>query len=148
MKTPLSDTIGAPSHRSGRSDPRTGLSVATQSRHTSYAHTGLEDQFLPALRQLLPSVLFDRLPETYVDRLAVERGEASTFPFFDLATAELKAAVPKAPESLRIRVTRERLRRLLATDIDIQVSLRVGVPFWAFFLSFGIGLAWLACCMK
>ncbi|OHE97099.1 FAD binding domain-containing protein [Colletotrichum orchidophilum] len=75
---------------------------------------------LPALRSLLPDNLVARLPEAYVDRAAVERGEASAFPFFDLSTAELKGASPRAPESLRIRVTRERLRRLVATDIDIQ----------------------------
>ncbi|KAK3312333.1 FAD binding domain-containing protein [Apodospora peruviana] len=76
---------------------------------------------LPALRSLLPDELIDRLPETYVDLEAVERGEASTFSFFDLSTGELKGASPKAPESQRIRVTREKLRRLLATGIiDIQ----------------------------
>lgn len=78
---------------------------------------------LPALRTLLSDDLVRRLPETYVDRVAVEGGEVSTFPFYDLTTGELKAATPKAPESQRIRVTRERLRRLLATDIDIQVRL-------------------------
>ncbi|KAK0377455.1 FAD binding domain-containing protein [Colletotrichum limetticola] len=78
---------------------------------------------LPALRSLLPDDLVARLPEAYVDQAAVARGEASAFPFFDLSTAELKGASPRAPESLRIRVTRERLRRLVATDIDIQVCL-------------------------
>ncbi|KAK2038393.1 FAD binding domain-containing protein [Colletotrichum somersetense] len=75
---------------------------------------------LPALRSLLPEDLVARLPEAYVDRAAVARGEASAFPFFDLSTGELKGASPRAPESLRIRVTRERLRRLVATDVDIQ----------------------------
>ncbi|OHW99499.1 FAD binding domain-containing protein [Colletotrichum incanum] len=77
---------------------------------------------LPALRSLLPDDLVARLPEAYVDRAAVARGEASAFPFFDLSTGELKGASPRAPESLRIRVTRERLRRLVATDINIQCS--------------------------
>ena len=81
---------------------------------------------LPALRFLLPKELVDRLPETYVDQEAVERGETSTFPFFDLATGELKGASPKAPESQRIRVTREKFRQLLATGIEIHVSLDVG----------------------
>ncbi|KAK2026422.1 FAD binding domain-containing protein [Colletotrichum zoysiae] len=75
---------------------------------------------LPALRSLLPEDLVARLPEAYVDRAAVARGEASAFPFFDLSTGELKGASPRAPENLRIRVTRERLRRLVATDVDIQ----------------------------
>ncbi|GJD03604.1 FAD binding domain-containing protein [Colletotrichum higginsianum] len=78
---------------------------------------------LPALRSLLPEDLVARLPDAYVDRAAVARGEASAFPFFDLSTGELKGAGPRAPESLRIRVTRERLRRLLATGVDIQVLL-------------------------
>jgi hypothetical protein len=76
---------------------------------------------LPALRQLLPKELFVELPNTYVDRAAVERGESSTFPFYDLSTGELRSQSPKAVESQRIRVTRERLRNLLATDIDIKV---------------------------
>jgi 2-polyprenyl-6-methoxyphenol hydroxylase-like FAD-dependent oxidoreductase len=75
---------------------------------------------LPALRALLPEDLVQRLPEAYVDRVAVEQGRASTFPFFDLSTGELKAKTPTASESQRIRVTRDRLRRLLATGLDIQ----------------------------
>lgn len=79
---------------------------------------------LPALRSLLPDELVKRLPEAYVDRAAVEKGQVSTFPFFDLSTGELKASTPPAPESGRIRVNRDRFRRLLATDIDIQVRGR------------------------
>ncbi|WYZ44685.1 hypothetical protein EsH8_VIII_000001 [Colletotrichum jinshuiense] len=75
---------------------------------------------LPALRSLLPEDLVARLPDAYVDRAAVARGEASAFPFFDLSTGELKGTSPREPENLRIRVTRERLRRLLATDVDIE----------------------------
>ncbi|KAK4224216.1 FAD/NAD(P)-binding domain-containing protein [Podospora fimiseda] len=76
---------------------------------------------LPAIRSLLPEDLFLRLPEAYVDRVAVQvEGRASTFPFFDLSTGELKAATPKAAEGERIRVTRDKFRRLLATGLDIQ----------------------------
>ncbi|KAK3301754.1 uncharacterized protein B0T15DRAFT_322591 [Chaetomium strumarium] len=75
---------------------------------------------LPALRSLLPDDLVRRLPEAYVDRVAVEEGRPSTFPFYDLSTGELKAKTPTATESQRIRVTRDRLRQLLATDLDIQ----------------------------
>jgi 2-polyprenyl-6-methoxyphenol hydroxylase-like FAD-dependent oxidoreductase len=75
---------------------------------------------LPALQSLLPPDLFARLPESYVDQAAVERGDVSRFPFFDLRTGELKASTPKAPASERMRVTRGRLRRLLATDIDVR----------------------------
>jgi len=76
---------------------------------------------LPALRQLLPDELLRRIPETYVDRASVEEGRASTFPFFNLSTSELKAATPPAPESQRIRMARDRFRELIATGIDIQV---------------------------
>jgi 2-polyprenyl-6-methoxyphenol hydroxylase-like FAD-dependent oxidoreductase len=77
---------------------------------------------LPALRELLPADLISRLPDTYVDRAAVERNEDSTFPFFDLSTGERKGAVPRAGENERIRVSREKLRQLLATGIDIKVT--------------------------
>ncbi|KAF4445786.1 hypothetical protein F53441_10535 [Fusarium austroafricanum] len=75
---------------------------------------------LPALKALLPKHLFERLPEAYVDREAVVEGLSSTFPFFNLSTGELVASVPKAPESQRIRVTRQKLRALLATGINIE----------------------------
>lgn len=78
---------------------------------------------LPALRSLLPDHLAERLPEAYVDRAAVARGASSGFPFFDLSTGELKAKTPKASESQRIRVAREGLRKLLGTDINIEVCL-------------------------
>ncbi|KAL8365331.1 hypothetical protein RB595_004235 [Gaeumannomyces hyphopodioides] len=76
---------------------------------------------LPQLRALLPDELVRRLPEAYVDRAAVvDRGCYSSFPFYDLSTGELRAATPGAPESKRIRVSRERFRALLATGIDVQ----------------------------
>ncbi|KAF4982459.1 hypothetical protein FZEAL_1913 [Fusarium zealandicum] len=75
---------------------------------------------LPALRSLLPDHLVQRLPEAYVDRSAVAAGASSTFPFFDLSSGELKAATPRAPESDRIRVSRQGLRNLLTTSIDIE----------------------------
>ena len=77
---------------------------------------------LPALRRLLPEDLVHRPPETYVERDAVERGQSSSFPFFDLDTGELKATTPTTPESQRIRVSRDKFRRMLTTGIDIQVS--------------------------
>ena len=81
---------------------------------------------LPALRSLLPSELVDNIPDTYVNRLAVEAGVSSTFPFYDLSTGQLKASTPKATEAQRIRVTRERLRQLLGTGINVQVG--DGIP--------------------
>ncbi|KAM0283164.1 hypothetical protein ACHAQH_002646 [Verticillium albo-atrum] len=77
---------------------------------------------LSAIRALLPHSLVERLPETYVDREAVARGETSRFPLYDLATAKLEAATPPATEAQRIRVTRERLRQLIAEDIPIEWS--------------------------
>ncbi|KAH7087742.1 hypothetical protein FB567DRAFT_442142 [Paraphoma chrysanthemicola] len=75
---------------------------------------------LPALQDLLPDDLLKRLPDTYVDRASVERGNSSTFPFFDLSTGDLKWSSPKAPKNQRVRVTRERLRGLLSTGIDVK----------------------------
>uniref|UniRef100_A0A8H7KBM4 FAD-binding domain-containing protein n=1 Tax=Bionectria ochroleuca TaxID=29856 RepID=A0A8H7KBM4_BIOOC len=75
---------------------------------------------LPALRSLLPEDLVLRLPETYVDRASVQAGAISTFPFLDLSTGDRKFQTPKAPESQRIRVTRQKLRALLAKGINIE----------------------------
>jgi cation diffusion facilitator CzcD-associated flavoprotein CzcO len=76
---------------------------------------------LPALRALLPEDLVQRLPGAYVDQDAVAAGLCSRFPFYDLSTGQLRAETPRAPESHRIRVTREKLRRLLATGIQVEV---------------------------
>ncbi|KFA76996.1 hypothetical protein S40288_08590, partial [Stachybotrys chartarum IBT 40288] len=75
---------------------------------------------LPALRALLPEPLVHRIPGAYVDQAAVAAGLCSRFPFYDLSTGQLKAETPRAPESQRIRVTREKLRRLLATGIQVE----------------------------
>ncbi|KAH8129020.1 FAD/NAD(P)-binding domain-containing protein [Trichoderma asperelloides] len=76
---------------------------------------------LAALQSLLPAGLAERIcDESSVDRWADRRGEASRFPFFNLESGELKTQTPGAVKSARIRVTRERLRRLLAEGIDIE----------------------------
>lgn len=80
---------------------------------------------LPAVRELLAPELHARLGDTFVDRRGVEAGLTSRFPFYDLSTGERKAATPEVPHAQRIRVTRERLRRLLATGIDIEVRKAV-----------------------
>jgi len=49
---------------------------------------------LPALRELLPEDLLARLRDAYVDRVGVEQGESSRFPFYDLSTGELKGVGP------------------------------------------------------
>lgn len=79
---------------------------------------------LAALQSLLPAGLAERIcDESSVDRWADRRGELSRFPFFNLESGELKAQTPGAVKSARVRVTRERLRRLLAEGIDIEVRL-------------------------
>lgn len=77
---------------------------------------------LPALRTLLPEGLYGRLPETNIDQSALAEGKESRFPFYDLATGEMRASTPQVPGSPRIRVTRQKLRQLLATGVDIKVS--------------------------
>lgn len=83
---------------------------------------------LTALQSLLPSGLAERVcDESSVDRWADRRGELSRFPFFDLDSGELKAQTPGAVKSARVRVTRQRLRKLLAEGIEIEVSSTSGV---------------------
>lgn len=77
---------------------------------------------LDALRSLLPEELVQRLPETYVDRKAVEDGRTGTFPFYDLSTGESKASVPEVGEKSRVRVERRRLRELLGVGVEVKVS--------------------------
>ncbi|CCC13924.1 hypothetical protein SMACR_08433 [Sordaria macrospora] len=75
---------------------------------------------LAALRYLLPEELVQRLPETYVDRKAIEAGRTGTFPFYDLSTGELKASVPEVGENSRVRVERRRLRELLGVGVEVK----------------------------
>ena len=72
---------------------------------------------LPHFRSLVPEDILRRLPETYVNRDAVEAGEKGTFTFFDLSTGEAKW---KVPATERIRVSRDRLRALMLTGLDIE----------------------------
>ena len=74
---------------------------------------------LDTLLSLLPQDVINRLPETYVDPVAVAAGEKGTFPFFDLRNGERRWQLT-SPN--RIRVGRERLRRLLMEGIDVKVS--------------------------
>ena len=74
---------------------------------------------LDTLLSLLPQNIIDRLPETYVDSVAVAVGEKGNFPFFDLRSGEHRWQLT-SPN--RIRVGRERLRRLLMEGIDVKVS--------------------------
>ena len=74
---------------------------------------------LDTLLFLLPQNIIDRLPETYVDSVAVAVGKKGAFPFFDLRSGERRWQLT-SPN--RIRVGRERLRRLLMEGIDVKVS--------------------------
>ena len=74
---------------------------------------------LDTFLSLLPQSLIDRLPETYVDPVAVEKGEKANFLFFDLRSGESRWQVPAAK---RMRVSRERLRTLMMEDIEIKVG--------------------------
>lgn len=80
---------------------------------------------LPVLRELLPDDLgsVDSMRGISVDRVSVEAGVACRFPFFDLATGERCMSAPAMPESKVMRVTRKDLRRMLATDIPVEVGL-------------------------
>lgn len=73
---------------------------------------------LNSLLGCLPQHLIDRLPEAYVDREATRNGENGNFLFFNLRTAE---ALWQVPPSKRIRMAREKFRRLLMDGIDIKV---------------------------
>lgn len=68
---------------------------------------------------LLPQYLVDRLPETFVNPEAVEQGDTGNFLLYDLQTGAEKFRVPP---NERIRVSRERLRRLLMDGLHIQVK--------------------------
>lgn len=74
---------------------------------------------LETFRSLLPDNIVERLPETYVNKGAVDAGEKGSFTFFDLSTGEAKW---KVPASERIRVSRERLRTLMLCGLDVQYS--------------------------
>ena len=72
------------------------------------------------LLALLPDHLIERLPETFVNPEAVRNGENGNFIFFNLQTGE---ALWKVPPSKRVRVSREKLRRLLMEGLDIKVRI-------------------------
>lgn len=78
---------------------------------------------LDTLYTLLPGHLRARLKETFVDPEASARGDNGNFLFFDLRTAEARWKVPPAK---RIRVSREKLRRLLMDGLDVEWSKSFG----------------------
>lgn len=68
---------------------------------------------------LIPKNLQDRIEECFVDADAVAKGEEGKFILFNLETGEV---MEKVPPNRKVRVKRERLRRLLMEGIDIEVS--------------------------
>ncbi|KAL8663301.1 MAG: hypothetical protein Q9202_003937, partial [Teloschistes flavicans] len=68
---------------------------------------------------LLPQHIVDQLPTVYVNPEAINSGEKGNFLFFDLQSGQARW---KVPPSLRIRVSRERLRALLLDGLDVQWS--------------------------
>lgn len=77
---------------------------------------------LPALKELLPEELYARLGECNVNPSAEDAGK---YRFLDLKTGEsLHAAT--FPTTGRLRVIRSKLRTLLATGIDVEVSWLLG----------------------
>ena len=72
---------------------------------------------LPTFKALIPDDIVARLPETYVNKAAVDAGERGSFTFFDLSTGEAKWNVPA---SERIRVSRERLRKLMLEGLEVE----------------------------
>ncbi|RJE22800.1 FAD binding domain-containing protein [Aspergillus sclerotialis] len=72
---------------------------------------------LDSLIDCLPRHITDRLPEAYVDPEATRNGENGNFLFFNLRSGE---ALWQVPPSKRIRMAREKFRRLLMDGIDIK----------------------------
>ncbi|KAK0386553.1 hypothetical protein NLU13_6388 [Sarocladium strictum] len=72
---------------------------------------------LKSLLDLLPQHIIDRLPEAFVDADATKNGENGKFLFFNLRTGE---ALWQVPPAKRIRMGREKFRRLLMDGIPIN----------------------------
>lgn len=73
---------------------------------------------LPALKELLPDELYARLGECNVNPNAQDAGK---YRFLDLKTGESLYAAT-FPKTGRLRVIRSKLRTLLATGVDVEVS--------------------------
>ncbi|KAL1972577.1 hypothetical protein VTN31DRAFT_6991 [Thermomyces dupontii] len=77
---------------------------------------------LPALQELLPPELYDRLKETNVNVEAVN--DPGRYLFFDLKNGEPKYSLD-FPKTGRLRVLRTKLRKLLTTGLDISWSKKL-----------------------
>lgn len=77
------------------------------------------------LLSLLPQSLQDRLLEANVDPGGALKGECGRFPLLDLESGE--RLFENVSEN-RVRVSRERLRSLLMTDLTVNVSKFLDTP--------------------
>ena len=75
---------------------------------------------LPTFLDLLPQEVQERLPDTYVNQEAANKGDIGNFAFYDLGSGEVRW---KVPPNKRIRVSRKRLRELLMTGVDVKVDM-------------------------
>ena len=73
---------------------------------------------LDALLECLPERVSARLPEAYVDGEATRNGENGNFLFFNLRTGE---ALWQVPPNKRIRMAREKFRRVLMDGVHVKV---------------------------
>lgn len=74
---------------------------------------------LPVLRDLLPPDIFARLEEAHINRDAARRGDMGRYHFFNLRSG---IDLYDLPAAARIRVSRGKLRSILATNIPVEVG--------------------------
>lgn len=92
---------------------------AVHSQHRTVGK-GLTEGFgLHHLKAALPDELASRLPECHVDQAAVEFGVEGHYDVLDLSTA---GVYQQKRTEKRIRLSREKLRALLLTDIEVRWS--------------------------
>ncbi|KAL2008410.1 hypothetical protein VTN00DRAFT_6604 [Thermoascus crustaceus] len=77
---------------------------------------------LPILRDLLPPDIFALLEEASVNRDATSKGDMGRYHFFDLRSG---IDLYDLPAGARIRVSRGKLRSILATNVDVEWSKKV-----------------------
>jgi len=93
--------------------------LSAHSQHRTVGK-GLTEGFgLHHLKAALPDELASCLPECYVDQAAVKFGEEGYYDVLNLTTAE---PIKQKRTQKRVRLSREKLRTLLITNIEVQWS--------------------------